>query len=81
LLSAKKGNTKMENLEIRKISGASESRLQQNKRDLEKTGRKEIPPKEEKYLNLNQYFVTGDSSNWTITYAVPEQKGNIAKPF
>jgi len=71
----------MENLETRKISGTGESRLQQNKRDLEKTRRTEIPPKDEKYLNLNQYFVTGNSANWTITYAVPEQKGNIAKPL
>ena len=75
-----KGDIKMPNLEIRKITATGESRLQQDKRDLEKTGRREIPPKEEKYLGVNEYFITQNSEGWTITYAVPE-KGSTAKPL
>ncbi|MGA2467925.1 MAG: hypothetical protein ABSH06_26715 [Thermodesulfobacteriota bacterium] len=63
----------MERIEIRSITANGEARLQQNKRDLEKEGYREVPRKDEKDLKFGEYFVNG----FTITYKVriPEKNG------
>jgi hypothetical protein len=65
-----------------RIGVKAAAKLQEDKRELEKKGYKEVPPKDDKDLiPLKEYFVTGHPGNWTITYIGTLPPAREAKPL